>query len=590
MSRLRIERAFALLSLLFLGVATVITPQSWASGTLVDEGYIPPDLPLQGTVSVNFKDGRFSTFDVGSPYLYWSNGRFTSRGIEQALLCNSLSEARCKNNQGFYEFFTRLTVCEKPESLDCIEWVRAETPVGVIQGEFLEKFPKKTVTTYTSNSEARLPEASSAGLWRFTDLSHRGGNQFFIDATLRGRMNIGENTFTNTSLGISIFAASKQPLGRHTTSPEFGSVIDDGSSYIVQRNGSNPEEAYFGAVGIYGGYENETLDCVMSGDGLCINRHAIPDGIKFSMRIRLSSSPSGWLHGRLDQPTVEISAIAPNPAIALTISGNTTRVPAVGYLSKWLDLPQSLREIYSRGGFPGSKYGCRWCSDDPLKNTLTANPPVSGEGAIEELKAWLPIVNDKSSADINTWSIRSLSSKEMAGADRCFRDTNQINGLVMTNSTVYSAGPPLFDSGSLNYQVAAPHLMSNGEVFKGQYNLLMRSEVARCVYKFSKAPIKASISIINSDGAAQVATMVMGERNGWLYLGASNFEFSAPILKVKLSQDAATTPTAQPEPELTTQAAPAVKKVAIICVKGKLQKKVSAVKPTCPKGYKKVTR
>jgi hypothetical protein len=41
---------------------------------------------------------------------------------------------------------------------------------------------------------------------------------------------------------------------------------------------------------------------------------------------------------------------------------------------------------------------------------------------------------------------------------------------------------------------------------------------------------------------------------------------------------------------LTTQAAPAVKKVAIICVKGKLQKKVSAVKPTCPKGYKKVTR
>jgi hypothetical protein len=49
-------------------------------------------------------------------------------------------------------------------------------------------------------------------------------------------------------------------------------------------------------------------------------------------------------------------------------------------------------------------------------------------------------------------------------------------------------------------------------------------------------------------------------------------------------------PAATPEPELTTQAAPSVKKVAIICVKGKLQKKVSAVKPTCPKGYKKVTR
>lgn len=39
--------------------------------------------------------------------------------------------------------------------------------------------------------------------------------------------------------------------------------------------------------------------------------------------------------------------------------------------------------------------------------------------------------------------------------------------------------------------------------------------------------------------------------------------------------------------ELDAKAAVAVKKTTITCVKGKLTKKVTAVKPTCPKGYKK---
>ena len=35
------------------------------------------------------------------------------------------------------------------------------------------------------------------------------------------------------------------------------------------------------------------------------------------------------------------------------------------------------------------------------------------------------------------------------------------------------------------------------------------------------------------------------------------------------------------------KAAAATKKTTITCVKGKLTKKVTAVKPVCPKGYKK---
>ncbi|NBO09368.1 MAG: hypothetical protein EBV30_08490 [Actinobacteria bacterium] len=38
----------------------------------------------------------------------------------------------------------------------------------------------------------------------------------------------------------------------------------------------------------------------------------------------------------------------------------------------------------------------------------------------------------------------------------------------------------------LSYQVASPHFLPDGATaFKGTYNLIMRSDVARCLYKFS---------------------------------------------------------------------------------------------------------
>jgi len=581
--------------LLFL-LALVSTSASSFSYTVanavdgyVDEGYIPPDLPIQGMFYLNFKDGRISHPDVGAPYLSWSNSGYNWNGTPQALLCTSLADKQCHQESGSYEFFTRLSTCDSATALDCIESIKAERSGTTYEGKFVEVFPKKNVTSYVSDESIRLPKASSGGFWKFAGLDHPGGNDYFISAMLRGKKDVNAAAFTNSALNITINAASKAPLGLHTTSPEFGSVIDDGSSFVVQRYGKNPGESYFGSVGIYGGYENEKLDCVMSGDGFCANRHAIPADTKFTISVRLSSSPSGWLHGRLDEPNIEIKELSPSPAINLTISGLALRVPAIGAAKKWRDLPKTLQTRYLTGpAFNPGSVGCRWCSEDPLKNTFISNPPVSGEGSLAEISAWLPLVGDKSSADINTWSIRTLKDEEMSGANQCFKESNRINGVVMTNSTVYSAGPPEFIDGALNYKVAAPHFMTNGEVFKGRYNLVMRSDVARCVYKFSQAPIKASVSVVSSDGQPQVATMVMGERNGWLYLAANNFEFSSPTVRIKLGQDAAPAPA----PEVTTQAdakSPA-KKSTITCAKGNAKKKVTGVNPKCPSGYKKAVK
>ena len=113
----------------------------------------------------------------------------------------------------------------------------------------------------------------------------------------------------------------------------------------------------------------------------------------------------------------------------------------------------------------------------------------------------------------------------------------------------------------------------------------MRSDVARCIYKFSNAPIKASISVVTADGNNDVATTVSNETGGWLYLSANNFTFSAPTIQVKLSQDApaktsGSTSAATPAPGVPM-------KSTITCIKGKTTKAVTGVKPVCPTGYKK---
>jgi hypothetical protein len=158
---------------------------------------------------------------------------------------------------------------------------------------------------------------------------------------------------------------------------------------------------------------------------------------------------------------------------------------------------------------------------------------------------------------------------------------------------MYSGGPPSFNKelGTLEYKVGAPHLTSKGEVFKGSYDLQVSSEVARCLYNFTSAPIQASISIVNETGEASVATTVVNEKNGWLRLAAYGFTFSNPTVKVKLSQEKEVpvsnpTPTPSSTPSASSKPA-AAKRISITCVKGKTTKKVTAVNPKCPTGYKK---
>ncbi len=106
----------------------------------------------------------------------------------------------------------------------------------------------------------------------------------------------------------------------------------------------------------------------------------------------------------------------------------------------------------------------------------------------------------------------------------------------------------------------------------------MSSALARCIYKFTSAPISATVSITSENGEANTATTIVNEKNGWLKLGAYGFTFSSPTVRVKLAQESVPVPVVKPT---------VAKKVSITCVKGKSSKKITAVNPKCPAGYKK---
>jgi hypothetical protein len=130
----------------------------------------------------------------------------------------------------------------------------------------------------------------------------------------------------------------------------------------------------------------------------------------------------------------------------------------------------------------------------------------------------------------------------------------------------------------------------------GTYNLVMRSETARCLYGFTNAPISATVSVAGDNGST-VATTVTGEKDGWLSMSASGFGFSEKTSQVKLTQEVAPVPVvAQPISTPTPVAvvapiskpATAVVKKTITCLKGKIKKVVTGTAPKCPTGFKKV--
>lgn len=147
-----------------------------------------------------------------------------------------------------------------------------------------------------------------------------------------------------------------------------------------------------------------------------------------------------------------------------------------------------------------------------------------------------------------------------------------------------AAGTPYWDkeTSSLNFGVQAPHVKASGDQNKGFFTLWAPEEFIKCRWPENTliGAARITVEVLNPDGTQQIALTSVKQANKTLYFSASGFHYSSPTIRVA-AQKVVATPTA------SKAAAPVVKKTSITCMKGKSSKKVTAVKPQCPTGWKK---
>jgi hypothetical protein len=174
---------------------------------------------------------------------------------------------------------------------------------------------------------------------------------------------------------------------------------------------------------------------------------------------------------------------------------------------------------------------------NPLYRNAEVTPYPYSALSFSQLEMWQEFYNDSAGAVPTNWNVRTLADSEMSSASKCVTDASGISGVVTTNSTLYSQGPPTYtaSTGTLDYQVAAPHYLNDGKTeFLGDYNLLVREDVAKCLYGFTGTEITSSMSVVDTTGAPKQATTSLTLENGFYKFSASGFTFSAPTIKAKL--------------------------------------------------------
>jgi hypothetical protein len=539
--------------------AILVLPTFTAVAATYDEQYSPIPAPEKNYQGYLLQDSAEMT-RFGSSLLNFTMSETGT--VETVTACSSLSSAGCTFTKR-QAYWAELGQCDAINKVDCIVSVSAKNETGTaLAVEYLGIFPKEAPQDFVGDPSVNLPSGSEPLLVRIPGAPHQGGDLYMVKSEIIGSRDFGKTEkFIASRFQTGIFAVS---------------LMDGNYQYSRQLTDA---KQYPTAEWVIGGGTDTPSGCVLSSRTQCAMRYSLPQDIAFGFQVRLSTPIVGWLHGRLNSPEFSIETEASGTKL-LTISAKPIKVPLIDvWLSNEKFSPE-LKAFYADQPNNGSTtFGSK---DQPLSEIALRRDgnSVNDLRSMKEFLAWLPVIGDKAQAMPTAWTLKTMK-EDGSKSSECFAKAKGIAGVVSTNAAQYLDGPPSFNKsdGFLDYKVAAPHLTSTGEVFKGSYDLVMSSDVARCLYGFSNAPIGATVSIISADGEPSVATTLVREKNNWIFLQANNFTFSTPTVRIQFTQEAPAKPVIVPIAK--------TKKISITCVKGKTSKKITAIKPKCPTGYKK---
>jgi len=147
---------------------------------------------------------------------------------------------------------------------------------------------------------------------------------------------------------------------------------------------------------------------------------------------------------------------------------------------------------------------------------------------------------------------------------------------------------------SIDVWVKSPHFAVDGNPLKGYLEVRIPRDMAQCLWGIDlNGQISGNVSISYADTNIPEVLTVTGSISGNDYLMVSTgYHYSSPTIAIKLinSKSEATSTVAEvAKMKPTTTILKTINKKSIYCKKGTITKKVIAINPKCPTGYKKVS-
>jgi hypothetical protein len=448
---------------------------------------------------------------------------FDQRG--EWVTCGGLDDKTCDITNPKLDILSwaLLPHCDNATGDYCIE--KLEIAIG--QSAFVEaKFIGEAEgIRYRGDAQSQLIEAAAPSRFIAEGQNHQGGN-----ATYSVSVNIAQG-YSHTQ---------KRFLSGNVTAnvAPYNEILGDFEA--TRFVGGDPRYSYSG---------KSKAGCVWVEDGKCGYRQDFAAETRVRLTLNIPSTLGGWFSGRMKSPTITISE-KNNATSKVVVEAESVSIPQLAFVKKRADIvAEKTLNVGKSGEGVGEVWGLGAGSEDVFKF----------------MELYRKDMKDTAAGVVTAWNYMTIAS---LNGNKCLKDKSKVLGIVTTNAMGYDTGSPQFNNGFLNYKVGGLHFMPDGKTeVQGTYDLVMRSETARCLYGFSKAPISATVSVVGGNSNS-VATTVVSEKDGWMKMAAYGFTFSQKTIRVKMTQKATAS------------------KTTITCVKGKVTKKVTASAPKCPAGYR----
>ena len=421
-------------------------------------------------------------------------------------LCADLTESACprtaSSNLSYVFLGAHLILgkCERDTDIGCIENIKVSLAGGELKDLIYVESVVKNLPSIPQNSELNTPRGEFPSLWRSSS-----GELYLV------------KFITHFSFAF--------PEDEDQPSLRTGSPTAELSVSRIQIVSGTYQLPYLRTRGK--SYESSSGGCgFVDISTLTSCYQTIPFELqtRINATVRLPKSVSGWMHGRISNPTISSSKTS-NGQMEYQIEGDVSPTYVAGGL-----VPSTAMFEYLE----------QWNMGSAVRPGAIANTDPAG--AVPYLKAFNQYIGNNALTTQNLWIVKSTGSINPiytggSGAGNCMRQISGFVGIVSTNAAAYDAEPPVWDnvSGVLSYKVASPHFDENGIEAVGSFSLAIPTLVAQCLYGDSALPATVPIEVGYGKVATPTTQVVAITRDeNWIRFTASGFHFSNPTIKVKL--------------------------------------------------------